>query len=169
MAVLDNSRHERFAQLIANGLSGAEAYREAGYKVSANVSSVNASRLLKDARVAARIAELQENRAKALDVATAKAAEKLEISRTWVISKLVENANRAMQAEAVKDSQGEATGEYRYDGAVANRALELLGKELGMFVDRKEIGAPGDFERMTDEELAEYVRQEGAAVSREVH
>jgi hypothetical protein len=26
----------------------------------------------------------------------------------------------------------------RYDGAVANRALELLGKELGMFIDKGE-------------------------------
>lgn len=30
------------------------------------------------------------------------------------------------------------SGEYKYDGSVANRALELLGKELGMFVDRSE-------------------------------
>jgi hypothetical protein len=44
-----------------------------------------------------------------------------------------------MTAEQIKDSHGKATGEYRYDGAVANRALELLGKELGMFVDKHEL------------------------------
>lgn len=33
----------------------------------------------------------------------------------------------------------EGTGEYRCDGAVANRALELPGKEIGMFVDRAEV------------------------------
>jgi hypothetical protein len=38
----------------------------------------------------------------------------------------------------VLDSEGRPTGEYRYGGNVANRALELLGKELGMFIDRSE-------------------------------
>ena len=42
-----------------------------------------------------------------------------------------------MQGEAVV-LRGKATGEYRYDGAVANRALELLGKELGLFTERGE-------------------------------
>jgi hypothetical protein len=49
-----------------------------------------------------------------------------------------ENANRAMQTTQVTDSSGSPTGEYKWDGSVANRALELLGKECGMFVDRTE-------------------------------
>ena len=28
--------------------------------------------------------------------------------------------------------------EYTYQGSVANKALELLGKEIGMFVERRE-------------------------------
>jgi hypothetical protein len=28
-------------------------------------------------------------------------------------------------------------GMYKYGGAVANRALELIGKEMGMFIDRQ--------------------------------
>jgi hypothetical protein len=39
------------------------------------------------------------------------------------------------------DEGGKPTGEYRYDGKVANRALELLGKQQGMFIDRHEVGA----------------------------
>jgi hypothetical protein len=38
-----------------------------------------------------------------------------------------------------------------YNGSVARKALELLGKELGMFIDRKEVGGPNEFERMSDE------------------
>jgi hypothetical protein len=53
-------------------------------------------------------------------------------------------------------------GRRTYNGAVANRALELLGKELGMFIDRKEVGSPGEFERMTDEELIEEVHRQAA-------
>jgi hypothetical protein len=53
----------------------------------------------------------------------------------------------------VRDAKGNPTGEYRYDGSVANRALELIGKELGMFVERKESGRPGDFATMAKDEL----------------
>jgi hypothetical protein len=44
-----------------------------------------------------------------------------------------------MQHQAVTLRDGTETGEYRYDGAVANKALELLGKELGMFISRSEV------------------------------
>jgi hypothetical protein len=57
-----------------------------------------------------------------------------------VISRLKENADRAMQAARVIDKEGKETGEYTWQPSAANRALELIGKELGMFVDRKEIG-----------------------------
>jgi hypothetical protein len=40
------------------------------------------------------------------------------------------------------ETKKEVPGEYVYNGSVANKALELLGKELGMFIDRKEVGAP---------------------------
>jgi hypothetical protein len=56
-----------------------------------------------------------------------------------VIETLVTNVQRAMQAEEVKRPDGMGTGEYRYEGSVANRALELLGKHLGMFIDRHEL------------------------------
>jgi hypothetical protein len=32
--------------------------------------------------------------------------------------------------------------------------LELLGKELSMFIDRHEVGNPGAFDSMSDEALA---------------
>ena len=36
----------------------------------------------------------------------------------------------------VLDRQGKPTGEYTFQGNLANKALELLGKELGMFGKR---------------------------------
>ncbi|WP_050596699.1 terminase small subunit [Mesorhizobium ciceri] len=122
MPVLDNQRHEAFAQALASGKSADEAYSEAGYKADRG----NASRLTANDNIAARVAELQ-----------GMAAERVVISREWVIAKLTENVERAMQAQAVM-SGGKKTGEYKYDGSVANKALELLGKEIGMFVDRSE-------------------------------
>jgi hypothetical protein len=45
----------------------------------------------------------------------------------WVLTRLMENAERALQHVAVLDKERKPTGEYRYDGSVANRALELAG------------------------------------------
>src|SRR5690554_5500186 len=64
MPALPNARHERFCQEIVKGVSGREAYKTAGYKPkNDNVADANASRLLSDAKVRARIAELQERAA----------------------------------------------------------------------------------------------------------
>ena len=55
-----------------------------------------------------------------------------ELTQDWVINKLVENVERAMSAVPVRDNRGEPTGEYTYQGSVANKGLELLGKYLGI-------------------------------------
>jgi len=49
-----------------------------------------------------------------------------------------------MQHTPVLDAKGKATGIYAYNGHVANRAIELIGKELGMLVDRSNITNQGD-------------------------
>ena len=76
---------------------------------------------------------------------TAKAIEKIALTQEWVLTRLMENAERALQHVAVLDKERKPTGEYRYDGSVANRALELLGKQQGMFIDRHEVGQPNQF------------------------
>ena len=40
-----------------------------------------------------------------------------------------------MQREEIKDHDGGGTGEYQFQHAGANRALELLGKNLKLFTD----------------------------------
>jgi len=151
MPVLENTRHEKFAHEIAKGTSSREAYKLAGYEPKNDATAdACASRLLSNAGITRRVAEIKEG-------ISVVAIEKTAISKAWVIAKLVENVERAMQAEAVLDPQGNPTGEYKYNGNVANRALELIGKEQGMFVDRKEVGAPGDFDRLSDDELAQSI------------
>jgi hypothetical protein len=51
----------------------------------------------------------------------------------YVETRLVENVERAMQVEKVRDAEGDEPAVYSYQGAVANRSLELLGKTAGMF------------------------------------
>ena len=70
----------------------------------------------------------------------------------------MENAERALQHIAVLDKERKPTGEYRYDGNVANRALELLGKQQGMFIDRHEDGQPNQSANWTDEELKAFIK-----------
>jgi hypothetical protein len=88
----------------------------------------------------------------------AKAIEKVALTQEWVLTRLMENAERALQHVAVLDKERKPTGEYRYDGNVANRALELLGKQQGMFIDRHEVGQPNEFANWTDEELRAFIK-----------
>ena len=48
--------------------------------------------------------------------------------------------------------------------ALRTRLLELLGRELNLFTERKEVGKPGDFDHMADEELAEFIAAQGEVV-----
>jgi hypothetical protein len=44
--------------------------------------------------------------------------------------------------------------------SVANHALELLGKQQGMFIDRHEVGQPNEFANWTDEELEAFIKSD---------
>ena len=47
---------------------------------------------------------------------------------------------------------------HQPDASAANRALELLGRELNLFTEKKDVGKPGDFDDMADDhlQLVEY-------------
>ena len=105
-------KQEKFCLAIANGMNQTDAYRKC-YNVrnmKPTTVHVEACKLSKDPNIAERIAEHRKGLEKAST-----------ISREWVVQKLIENAQGALE-----------------DGqlSVANRAYELLGKELGMFVCR---------------------------------
>ena len=83
-----------------------------------------------------------------------------EITADYVLSSLKEVAERCKQAIPVmmKDENGNMveTGEYKFDSAGANRALELLGKNLKLFIDKTEhSGAITVKSLLTDEGILE--------------
>jgi len=131
---LKNSRHEAFASHVAKGISHTEAAKLAGYAEGS--AHVTGCRLLKNAKVLSRIQELK-GRVTEQTVTTS------GITKAWVISKLRENAEQGMK-------EGQRTP--------AIRALELIGKELGMFVDRKEIGI-GKLLEMSTEDLVRLLAE----------
>jgi len=121
-----SEKQAAFCRYVLTEPNATKAAEKAGY--STHTARKQASRLLTNADIKAEIARL---RGKVENVAVVDAA--------YVVTRLRENVERAMTNEPVRDARGNPTGEYRYEGAVANRALELLGKTLGMFVDRTEL------------------------------
>lgn len=133
MPPLDNPRHECFAQELAKGAPADKAYQTAGFKPNRG----NAVTLKQKQSILDRVNELLNEREIIHAQATADAIKSTALTKEWIIQTLMQNVARAMQATPVRtDDDGEALGEYQYQGSVANRALELLGKELGMFVER---------------------------------
>jgi phage terminase small subunit len=130
--MLSNPRHEAFAHGLAKGLGVDEAYVAAGFKSH----SGSASRLNRTPRVVARVAELKEFVQNIRQQANTISVVREEITRDWVIEKLVIVVHLCL-AKQPPDSAG------------ANKALNLIGLDLGMFVQRQEIGKPGEFDGLT--------------------
>jgi phage terminase small subunit len=119
MPPLENARHERFAQeLLAS--PARDAYRRAGFKSEPQFVDANASRLKSSDKVAARVRELN-----------AEAAAMAKLSKSYIIKGLIETADKALGRRKVN-------GKREVDLSAANRAFELLGRELGMFVERRQ-------------------------------
>jgi hypothetical protein len=125
MPVLENPRHEAFVRGLLAGKTSDDAYEAAGYKRN----RCNAARL-----------KANENIMKRLDELNQEAAAHAGLDKAWVLERLMRNARIAMGEEKIKLTSKEGVEVETTDRDVsgANRALELLGKQLGMFVDRQE-------------------------------
>src|SRR5450432_759701 len=135
MAALRNTKHELFAERVAAGQTPAQAYVAAGYE--GKTAYTCGPRLLRRTEVRARVNELQKTVAQ---TAVTRAA----ISREFVLRELMDNALQAKQNQ---------------QWSASNRALELLGKELGLFADRSGHGFDwdGDPNTLTDEQQEKLV------------
>jgi phage terminase small subunit len=141
MPVLKNAKQERFAQNRASGMTATKAYTEAGYgaKSTNDGNRVYACKMNAMPHVAARVAEI-----------LGRAAKRTEISIATVTDNLLRIAAKA-------EELGEASGL-----SVAKGAHMDVAKINGLVVDKKEIGAPGDFANMSDNELARIARSLGS-------
>jgi len=133
MPPLVNPQHERFAVAVATGQDHGQAYITAGYWSPASATGKGGA-LYKRSDVAARIAELQ-------DLGALLAIKDSVITKDWVLDRLRTVIERCLQGVEVFDTKGNTTGMWRFEPGPATRALELVGKHLGMFVDRTEISA----------------------------
>jgi hypothetical protein len=125
MPALKNVRNDQFCQHIATspktGMSQGQCYEAAGYKTNGNSAEACASRLLSDAKVQARIAEL--------------GAPTVRKTRATIDS-------LASQFDAVFDG---AMGSAQFGAAGAAAAAK--SKLLGFMRDRLEVGGVGAFDQ----------------------
>jgi phage terminase small subunit len=172
MSPLPNAKYELFAQNLANGMSVGDAYERAGYKRNTG----NGTTLKNDQRISDRVAEILKEREAIQAQATALAVEKTGLTKAWVIEQMRDNALVALGKQKIKltvlrkgESDPVEVEVTAHNPQAATRALELLGREVNAFIEKREIGQPGDFDEMSIEELREMILKEAAEISKEVH
>lgn len=133
MGVLRNLEDERFCQMVVAGKEPAEAYLETG-GTSAN-PPLAASRRMSRKIIRKRVEEL-------LDVG----ARRAQLSRSQVLQRIFDDWELSRKLGQM---------------AAAATNAKMMGSELHkMFIERKEIGGPGDFDNKSPEELLAYITKE---------
>ncbi len=145
-----NFKQQKFVDEYLVDCNATQAATRAGY--SAKTAYSQGERLLRHVEIKAALTE------KARGV-----SEQSGVDAAWIRTKLKLNVERALQETPVLDTQGRETGEYKYDGAVANRALELLGKDklISMFEEKValEVSRSPEERELRILELMEMARQ----------
>ncbi len=113
---LTNPRHEAFCQRMVLGDNQTEAAKLAGYAISC--ASVQGHKLMQKPLIKQRVQYLR-------NLTSDVAIERVSLNKSWVLQKLKENVEAARKED---------------DHSAVNRGLELIGKEIRMFVDRQVIG-----------------------------
>ena len=124
------NRQEAFCREYLLDLNALQSCIRAGY--SAKSAPTTSRKLMAHPGVRARI-----------DALLAERAERVEIDADYVLGNLRKVANRCLAEET-------------FEHAGANKALELLGKHLGLFVEKREHSF--DLSSMTDDQLLAIVR-----------
>lgn len=124
-------QQEKFCQEYVVDYNGTQAAIRAGYKE--NSARKQGSRLLTNADILARVHELQKDQ-----------LDRLAISQDYVVLQLLETYKCCREPSPVmrydpSTREMEETGMYQFDSKGALRALELLGKHLGMFSDKVHV------------------------------
>lgn len=146
-----NPAQRRFVNEYAIHLNATRAAKAAGY--SEKTAQQQGARLLSNAIISGVITKLLDKRAK-----------KFEITQDQVLSDLAELRDMCMGrkpiriTEIIKNaSEGTANAQdftiAAFEPTAANRALELMGKHIGMFKERTELtgpdGGPLEFTQIT--------------------
>ena len=140
------AKQKRFCDEYMVDLNATKAALRAGY--SEKSAAFLGYQLLQKTLVAQEIQNLQAN-----------AEKRTQISADWVLRNLKEVAQRCMMAVPVVErndrGEWEPIGEWRFEHSGANKALELLGRHLGLFNDK--VTHQFDFTNKSDDELLRII------------
>ena len=130
-----------------------QAAIRAGY--SAKTAYSIGQKLLKNAEVS-----------KAVDMAMNERKERTELSADYVLKNLQEIVERTMQRQPVMSKGVQAVDKqgnniWTFDAKNAIKALELLGRHLGIFTDKHEIKADIGISTLADLMISEYYQEGG--------
>lgn len=157
--VPSEDRRERFANEYLLDLNATNAYLRTYPDASTETAAANGSRLLGNAKVAARVAELQAERANRVQISQDDILRELlriglsdvrhftvdDLGRLLLAEGAPEEAWRAVASVKHRITSGEdfTVREVEYRLWNKNNALELLGKHIGLFPNRMEHSGPG--------------------------
>jgi hypothetical protein len=160
MPALRKPGHEIVAQALAAGKSQADAYKAGGY----TYQPANAHRLCTSPVIAARVSEIAADRYEDERKTREIAAKEAGLDEAWVLKRLKYLTDISLQGRPIRNN-GVPTGEHtKPDGPTAVKCLTLAAKITGMLVNRHEIGDPGEFARMSDDELDDCLKAQGRAL-----
>lgn len=128
MPVLRNQRRELFAQEMAKAKTATEAMAVAGFS-----DPRNSTRLMKIDEIQCRIVELSE-----------RGAARAEMTIAVTLDSLMRELEEARQ---LAFARGQASA--------AVSATVGKARLAGLIIERREVGQPGQFDGMTDEQLVE--------------
>lgn len=150
-----NDKQRQFCEEYLVDLNGTQAAIRAGY--SEKTAKEQAARLLTNVNVQEYISELQNKRNK-----------RVQITQDEIVEKIIEVANRCMQAvpvtfmgRQVKDENGNNI--WKFDSQGANKALDMLMKHTGGYAaDNKQQSKPIEIRYITkeeDEEADKHIKE----------
>lgn len=146
LPILDNLRHQRFADFVINGDKPGTAYQKAGYSAkNPQVAAVNASRLMKDAKVKAYIRAAQM---KAAQGAVLSLRAKREFLARIVKTPLLQINPRGEDGDLIKKYKVTKNGEGGVTEEIEKldplKAIDLDNKLSGEDPESNAIGSLAD-------------------------
>lgn len=164
MPALKNHRMESLAQGLAAGKTQKVAYAEAGYTGTSGPAVVKAANR---PDVLVRTQELIRERHENERAANAKAIENEAITKGYLVTRSKYIIDRGIRGtKPIYGPNGEITGwlPTAADNQAALGGIRVLAHMGGFLIDRVEMGGPGEFARMTAEELDKQLLEVGESI-----
>jgi hypothetical protein len=152
------------AHNMAKGMPQLEAYKAAGFTGQAKTS---ANAVAMRPEVKARVQEIIATQHKVEIRSTERAIERAGIDKEYYFTRLKYVIDRAVRGtKPVYGANGEVANwlPSAGDNAAAINGLELVARTNGWLIQKHEVGAPGDFARLSDKELEGELIEVGKAI-----